>query len=365
MVRLLEISDLTVAFQTADGTVQAVGGVSYGIDAGRTLGIVGESGSGKSVTSLTLLGLNAGATTTGSILFDGRELVGLGAREFERLRGSEIAMIFQDPLSSLHPHYRVGWQIAEAIRNRTRVGRAGARAQTIELLRLVNIPQPDRRVESYPHELSGGMRQRVMIAMALALRPKLLIADEPTTALDATVQAQILELIQKMQRDRNMALMIITHDLGVVANIADAVVVMYAGRVVEQARSRSLFYAPHHPYTRGLLGSVPSIGGAKERLIPIVGQPPSLINLPRGCSFHRRCPFAMDACITERPPLVLVPDAPEHLSACWLPIEVTGTTPGADAARRAYAASRRGERAAALPGVMADRAITDSAVVHD
>ena len=221
-------------------------------------------------------------------------------------------MIFQDPLSSLHPHFRVGWQIAEAIRSHTHVSKQDARSQAVELLRLVNIPQPERRVDAYPHEMSGGMRQRVMIAMALALKPKLLIADEPTTALDATVQAQLMELLVQMQNEVGMAMIIITHDLGVIASVADEVLVMYAGRAAERADARTIFFSPHHPYTRGLLGSVPSATGViGTRLTPIVGSPPSLISVPSGCGFHPRCPFAMEMCIDEQPDLEPIPGRAE------------------------------------------------------
>ena len=353
-MKLLSVDNLTVSFPTSDGIVQAVRGLSFSVDSGKTLGVVGESGSGKSVSALTMLGLNPGGDTTGSAKFEGRELLTMSQEELRKIRGAEIAMIFQDPLSSLHPHFRVGWQIAEAIRAHGDASKADAMNQAVELLRLVNIPQPERRVQAYPHEMSGGMRQRVMIAMALALKPKLLIADEPTTALDATVQAQLMELLIQMQREVGMAMIIITHDLGVIASIADEVLVMYAGRAAENADARTIFFQPHHPYTRGLLGSVPSSTGVVgKRLVPIVGAPPSLINVPSGCGFHPRCPFAMDMCVMSQPDLTLIPAGADHTSACWLPPEMTGVGIATDTARQRYAATHRTGRTAKLPGVVA------------
>jgi peptide/nickel transport system ATP-binding protein len=353
-VTLLTVDNLTVSFPTADGVVKAVRGLSFEVEAGRTLGIVGESGSGKSVSALTLLGLNPGADTTGSALFNGKDLLTMKPADLRQIRGADIAMIFQDPLSSLHPHFRVGVQIAEAIRAHTDVNRQEARTQAIELLRLVNIPQPERRVDAYPHEMSGGMRQRVMIAMALGLKPKLLIADEPTTALDATVQAQLMELLVQMQRELGMAMIIITHDLGVIASVADEVLVMYAGRPAEHTDARAIFFMPHHPYTLGLLASVPSATGVLgRRLTPIVGTPPSLINPPPGCGFHPRCPFAMDRCVESAPDFEPIPVGVDHHSACWLPPELTGIGVAMDTARRRYAAAHRGPRVARLPGVVA------------
>jgi oligopeptide/dipeptide ABC transporter ATP-binding protein len=351
---LLAVDNLTVSFPTADGTVQAVRGLSFSVDTGKTLGVVGESGSGKSVSALTMLGLNPGADISGSAVFNGNELLTMSQQDLRKIRGADIAMIFQDPLSSLHPHFRVGWQIAEAIRSHTHVSKQDARSQAVELLRLVNIPQPERRVDAYPHEMSGGMRQRVMIAMALALKPKLLIADEPTTALDATVQAQLMELLVQMQNELGMAMIIITHDLGVIASVADEVLVMYAGRAAERADARTTFFSPHHPYTRGLLGSVPSATGVVgTRLTPIIGSPPSLISVPTGCGFHPRCPFAMEMCIDEQPDLVPIPAGPSHTSACWLPPEMTGVGIAMDTARQRYASTHRGARSAKLPGVIA------------
>jgi oligopeptide/dipeptide ABC transporter ATP-binding protein len=342
---LLEVTDLQVSFNTSDGVVQAVRGISFNIESGQTLGIVGESGSGKSVSTQTLLGLNAGARVTGSALFEGQDLLAMDADQLRRIRGAQISMIFQDPLSSLHPLYKVGWQIVEMIRtHEPDVSKAQARKRAVELLAMVGIPQPDRRVDDFPHQFSGGMRQRAMIAMALALSPKLIIADEPTTALDATVQAQILDLMQRLQREFDTALIMITHDLGVIADIADDVLVMYAGRPVEHTDRRSLYYRPHHPYTKGLLESIPQSTGARERLTPIPGQPPSLINLPTGCSFHPRCTYVMDKCITDGPDLhpvgSVADDGVRHDSACWLPREATGLT--ADAERLRTNAAREG-----------------------
>jgi oligopeptide/dipeptide ABC transporter ATP-binding protein len=309
-----------------------------------------------------MLGLNPGADITGSAMFNGKDLLTMNRQELRTIRGADIAMIFQDPLSSLHPHFRVGWQISEAIRAHTEVTKKEAMAQAVELLRLVNIPQPERRVEAYPHEMSGGMRQRVMIAMALALKPKLLIADEPTTALDATVQAQLMELLIQMQREVGMAMIIITHDLGVIASVADEVLVMYAGRAAERADARTIFFQPHHPYTRGLLGSVPaSTGVIGGRLIPIVGSPPSLINAPSGCGFNPRCPFAMEMCIDEQPDLEEIPAGANHTSACWLPPELTGVGIAMDTARQRYASTHRGARSSKLAGVAA---ATDGAAIY-
>jgi peptide/nickel transport system ATP-binding protein len=358
---LLTVTDLRVSFPTADGVVQAVRGLSFDVDSGATLGIVGESGSGKSVSALTLLGLNPGADITGSATFDGKDLLTMKPEDLQKIRGAEIAMIFQDPLSSLHPHFRVGKQITEAIHAHVKISRAAAMQQAVELLRLVNIPQPDKRVSAYPHELSGGMRQRVMIAMALALKPKLLIADEPTTALDATVQAQLMELLESMQHEMRMAMMVITHDLGVIATIADHVLVMYAGRGVESADTRTIFYQPHHPYTRGLLGSVPNATGVHGRLLPIVGQPPSLIRIPSGCAFHPRCPFAMEVCLDKMPEVMPVSGGSGHQSACWLPPDLVGVGLAMDTARQNFAESHRNERARRLPGV---RAAMEAAAVR-
>ena len=317
---LLEVEDLHVSFRTSDGIVQAVRGVSFQVDTGQTLGIVGESGSGKSVSTQTIMGLTRGARISGRAMFEGKDLLTQTNNQLRTVRGAKIGMIFQDPLSSLHPYYRVGWQIVEMIREHDHeMSKAQARARAVELLRLVGIPQADRRVDDFPHQFSGGMRQRAMIAMAMALSPELLIADEPTTALDVTVQAQVLQVIRTLQEEFGTAVILITHDLGVIADVAEEVVVMYAGAVMEQADRRTTFFANHHPYTEGLLQSLPAYGGQRERLRPIQGQPPSLITLPPGCPFHPRCPYVMDRCRTEVPALGAVGGDPRHLSACWLP----------------------------------------------
>jgi peptide/nickel transport system ATP-binding protein len=318
---LLKVEDLRVYFDTEDGVVHAVDGVSYSVDTGKTLGIVGESGSGKTVSSLTTLGLTRlqGARVSGRIYFEGRDLVGRPDSELRRLRGNDIAMIFQDPLSSLHPFYKVGHQLVEAIRVHRNVSKSAARKRSVELLELVGIPDPRRRVDQYPHEFSGGMRQRAMIAMALANEPKLLIADEPTTALDVTVQAQILALLQDLQDRLGMAIIIITHDLGVVAEITDEICVMYAGRIVEHASTDRIFDAPEHPYTWGLLTSIPRLDRQRgEELVPIPGRPPSLIQRPSGCFFHPRCPYAQKRHRTVDPPLTPLPDDSRHQVACLL-----------------------------------------------
>ena len=320
---LLEVDDLHVSFRTSDGIVQAVRGVSFQVDAGQTLGIVGESGSGKSVSTQTIMGLTRGARISGQAMFEGRDLLTLPQPEMRKIRGAEIGMIFQDPLSSLHPYYKVGWQIVEMIRQHDKdMSKKQARARAVELLKLVGIPQADRRVDDYPHQFSGGMRQRAMIAMAMSLNPKLLIADEPTTALDVTVQAQVLAVIKTLQEEFGTAVILITHDLGVVADVADNVQVMYAGAIMEKADLRTIFFANHHPYTEGLLQSLPAYGGERERLRPIHGQPPSLISLPPGCPFAPRCDYVMDRCRTETPPLASVGNDATHLSACWLPHDV-------------------------------------------
>jgi peptide/nickel transport system ATP-binding protein len=320
-VPLLEVEGLRVSFATDDGIVHAVDGASYAVGAGRTLGIVGESGSGKSVSSLTALGLTRGPRTSisGAMRFQGRDLLTLSVDELREIRGSQIAMIFQDPLSALHPFYRVGAQLMEAVQVHQKVSKRSARARAVELLTLVGIPDPARRVDSYPHEFSGGMRQRAMIAMALANEPKLLIADEPTTALDVTVQAQILALLEDLQQRLGMAIIIITHDLGVVAEIADDIAVMYAGRIIEHAPTREIFTSPHHPYTWGLLKSIPRLDTARgSELEPITGRPPSLINRPSGCHFHPRCPYARDEHRRTDPELSAVPGSPDHEVACLL-----------------------------------------------
>jgi peptide/nickel transport system ATP-binding protein len=318
---LLRVEDLRVEFASEDGVVHAVDGITYQVFPGQTLGIVGESGSGKTVASLTTIGLTRrlGARITGRILFEGRDLTRMAEDELRHVRGNEIAMIFQDPLSSLHPLYTVGSQLVEAVAAHRDVPKAAARERAVELLGLVGIPDPRARADAYPHEFSGGMRQRAMIAMALANEPKLLIADEPTTALDVTVQAQILALLERLQRELGMAIVFITHDLGVVAEMADDVAVMYAGRIVETASAELLFSGPEHPYTWGLLRSIPTLSGAREeQLVPIPGSPPSLISRPSGCHFHPRCPYAQPDHSRIDPQLEPVPDAPAHFVACLL-----------------------------------------------
>ncbi|MDT5067151.1 MAG: peptide/nickel transport system ATP-binding protein [Mycobacterium sp.] len=309
---ILEVKDLTVSFATDGGVVRAVEGVSFGLAAGEILAIVGESGSGKSVTAQTLIGLTRAPNTaiSGSVRFDGVELTDLDDEGLRGVRGERIAMIFQDPMTSLNPVYRVGDQMIEMIRAHRDVSKREARERAVDLLQQVGIPNPERRVHDYPHEFSGGMRQRVMIAMALSLDPDVLIADEPTTALDVTVQAQILRLLDQLNRERGLAVILITHDLGVVAEIADRVAVMYAGQIVEEATLDELFYDPMHPYTWGLLGSLPRLDTPNpERLAQIPGQPPSLLRPPVGCRFAPRCPHEFDEC-AKPPPL-------EH-DRCWL-----------------------------------------------
>ena len=318
---LLAVEDLRVQFPTERGLVHAVDGVSFQVARGETLGIVGESGSGKTACSLTTLGLtrHMGARLSGRVLFAGRDLLALPERELRRVRGNEIAMIFQDPLSSMHPLFTVGSQIVEAVRAHRDVARRAARERAIELLDLVGIAQAAQRVDAYPHELSGGMRQRAMIAMALANDPQLLIADEPTSALDVTVQAQILALLARLQRELSMAIVLVTHDLGVVAEMADQIAVMYAGRIVELAPADELFSHPEHPYTWGLLQSIPTLFGPREReLRPIGGTPPSLIERPTGCHFHPRCPYAQPRHAEVDPRLEPVPGEPAHQVACLL-----------------------------------------------
>jgi peptide/nickel transport system ATP-binding protein len=308
-----------VHFPTDDGLVKAVDGVTFTVSPGETLGIVGESGSGKSVSSLTIMGLTdrKRSEISGQALFRGQDLLQLPDEEMRQVRGAKISMIFQDPMTSLHPYYRVGNQIAESIRVHRDVSKKEAFSEAVDMLAKVNIPQPKERARQYPHEFSGGMRQRAMIAMALALNPDLLIADEPTTALDVTVQAQILELIDRLKHEFNAAVIIVTHDLGVVAEYCDSIQVMYAGRIVEYGRTDDIYYRPTHPYTWGLLQSIPRLDELTERLNPITGRPPSLIQTPPGCAFHPRCPYAFDRCKTgERPDLVPVDGY--HADACYL-----------------------------------------------
>ncbi|MDP3239828.1 MAG: ABC transporter ATP-binding protein [Reyranella sp.] len=324
MEPLLEVRGLRTHFRTDRGLFRAVDGIDFSVGRGRTVGLVGESGCGKSVTSLSVMGLVAsppGQVEADAILFEGRNILGLSADERRRLRGGKMSMIFQEPMTSLNPVHTIGQQIVEAILAHTQLSPQAAKARAIEMLELVRIPSAKQRVDDYPHLLSGGMRQRVMIAMALSCEPALLIADEPTTALDVTIQAQILDLLQDLQRRLGMAMLIITHDLGVIAEIADEVVVMYAGKIVESAPVDALFADPQHPYTIGLLGSIPRIEVDRERLSTIEGSVPSPNNQPKGCRFAPRCPFADPRCHVEPPPLRDL--GPEHRVACWkAPVEL-------------------------------------------
>jgi peptide/nickel transport system ATP-binding protein len=318
---LLEVRDLKVHFPTPDGIVKAVDGVSFSIDRGETLGVVGESGSGKSVTFLTVMGLitSRQAHVEGEVIFEGQDLLRLPKEEMRNIRGSKVAMVFQDPMTSLHPFYKIGDQIVEAIRVHQKTPKKEAFEIAVDMLRRVGISRPAERARQYPHEYSGGMRQRAMIAMALVLNPDLLIADEPTTALDVTVQAQILNLIDRMKEEFNAAVVIITHDLGVVAEHCDNIQVMYAGKAAEYGDTRDIYYNAHHPYTWGLLQSIARLDAAEqERLKPIRGAPPSLIFVPPGCPFHPRCPYVMDVCRKVVPELL--PADGHHSSACHLPL---------------------------------------------
>ncbi len=317
---LLEVSDLKTSFRTDDGMVGAVDGVTFSVDKGKTLGIVGESGCGKSVTCLTIMGLNNRklTTTSGQALFNGEDLLKASPRRLREIRGDDIAMIFQDPMTSLNPVHSIGTQLIEAVQLHRDVSKKVARARAVELLKAVGIPRAERRIDDYPHQFSGGMRQRVMIAMALVNDPDLLIADEPTTALDVTTQAQIMNLMKKLQDDFGSAIIVITHDLGVVAETADDVVVMYAAKIVEQAPVEDLFRRPHHPYTWGLLGSLPRLDTEVERLVQIPGQPPSLLRPPSGCRFHPRCTYVMDRCKQVEPELAGISTEPDHYQACHL-----------------------------------------------
>ncbi|MBE7187278.1 ABC transporter ATP-binding protein [Jatrophihabitans endophyticus] len=324
---VLVVENLTVAFPTDDGVVNAVRGVSYTVRAGEAMGIVGESGSGKSVSSMAVMGLlPRSARIAGSVRYRGRELIGLGEKEYSQLRGEKIAMIFQDPLTSLNPVYSIGYQIAEAVLAHRNVSKQQATERAIELLRIVGIPFPEQRVQSYPHELSGGMRQRVVIAIAMANDPDVIIADEPTTALDVTVQAQVLEALEAARRETGAALVLITHDLGVIAGHADTICVMYAGKLVEKGTTEDVFYRPRMPYTLGLLGSLPRLDREEHgRLTPIKGSPPSLLNLPPGCPFTPRCPIAAPECDHDEPELLAVEGA-AHAAACHFRNRVAGET---------------------------------------
>jgi peptide/nickel transport system ATP-binding protein len=318
---LLEVKDLRVHFPTDDGVVKAVDGVSFVLHAGERLGVVGESGSGKSVTFLAIMGLldRKSAKVEGEVLFRGQNLLKLRADDMRQLRGSQMGMVFQDPMSSLHPLYKVGDQIAEAIQAHGDVSNKDAHSRAVDMLSRVGIPRPDERARQYPHEFSGGMRQRAMIAMGLSLNPDLLIADEPTTALDVTVQAQILDLIDRLREEFQTAVVMITHDLGVVAEHTDRVQVMYAGKIVESGDRDHIYHGSHHPYTWGLMQSISRLDEHQDRLRPIKGSPPSMIFVPPGCSFHPRCPYVMDVCKTEVP--VLVEEELGHWSACHLSLE--------------------------------------------
>ena len=315
---LIDVRDLAIEFSTEHGTVRPVDGVSFSLRPGRTLGIVGESGCGKSVTSLAIMGLLAqppARVAGGEVWFGDQDLLTLPAKQLRDLRGDQLSMIFQEPMSALNPSLTIGDQIGEVLERHRGLKREAATAEAVGLLRLVGIPGPERRVHEYPHRLSGGMRQRVVIAMALACQPKLLIADEPTTALDVTIQAQILDLLRRLRDETGTAIILITHDLGVIAELADEVVVMYAGRVVERAPVARLFEAPQHPYTIGLLGAVARLDTPVDRLAVIAGTVPSPHKAPAGCRFHPRCPFAVERCRSEAPPLIAL--APDHWAACW------------------------------------------------
>ncbi len=317
--KLLEVKDLKTSFYTHVGEVQAVRGVSFSLDKGEAIGIVGESGSGKSVTSMSIMKLlqYPGVIKEGQILFKGEELVNKPDKEMMSIRGNEIAMIFQDPMTSLNPVYTVGNQIIEAIVRHQKISKAEAREKAIEMLRLVGIPSPEKRIDNYPHEFSGGMRQRAMIAIALSCQPDLLIADEPTTALDVTIQAQILELMKELKDKIKTSIILITHDLGVVADVCSRIVVMYGGLIMEEGTAEEIFYDPKHPYTMGLLKSIPRMDlDEKKRLIPIEGTPPDLLNPPKGCPFAARCPYAMKICVEKRPPYFYANEG--HRSMCWL-----------------------------------------------
>src|SRR5918993_1546162 len=317
---LLEVNDLKTYFRTDDGIVKAVDGVNFTVEKGKTLGIVGESGCGKSVTCLTMMGLNnrRNTITSGEAIFKGQDLLTMKPGKLRDIRGNDMAMIFQDPMTSLNPVHTIGRQLVEAIQLHRDVTTKAAKTRALELLKAVGIPRAERRFADYPHQFSGGMRQRVMIAMALINDPDLLIADEPTTALDVTTQAQILELMNRLQREFGSAIIMITHDLGVIAEIADEVVVMYAARIAEQGPVDQIFKRPHHPYTWGLLGSLPRLDTDTERLVQIPGQPPSLLNPPRGCRIHPRCPYVMNICKQEEPELQPISNDPTHVQACHL-----------------------------------------------
>ncbi len=321
-MHLLEVNDLRTSFFTNAGEVKAVNGISFNLDHGKVLGIVGESGSGKSVTAYSIMQILAstGKIVSGSIKLDGQELVGAGEKVMKTVRGNKVSIIFQDPMTSLNPTYTIGKQLMEAILLHTNRNKAQARERAIEMLRLVNINEPEKRMKQYPYEFSGGMRQRIMIAMALACEPDILIADEPTTALDVTIQAQILELMKSLQEELGMAIIMITHDLGVVAQMCDEVIVMYAGSICEQGTADEIFYNPRHEYTKGLMRSIPSAETAGQKLQPISGTPIDLLNMPEGCPFAPRCDAAMKICLKQRCPRMLIND--EHAAACWMNVKL-------------------------------------------
>lgn len=318
---LLEVNDLHTSFFTPVGEVKAVNGVSFNLDRGKVLGIVGESGSGKSVTAYSIMQIleKTGKIVSGSIKVDGKELVGISEKEMKNVRGNKISIIFQDPMTSLNPTYTIGHQLMEAILLHTDRNKREAWDRAVEMLRLVNVNEPEKRMKQYPFEFSGGMRQRVMIAMALACEPDILIADEPTTALDVTIQAQILELMQSLQKELGMAIIMITHDLGVVAQMCDEVIVMYAGSICEQGTADEIFYNPKHEYTKGLMRSIPTIGNDGEKLHPISGTPIDLLNMPAGCPFAPRCDNAMKICLRQRAERLQINDS--HQAACWMNVK--------------------------------------------
>ena len=318
---LLEVRDLHTSFFTPVGEVKAVNGISFNLDHGKVLGIVGESGSGKSVTAYSIMQIleKTGKIVSGSIKVDGKELVGLPEREMKNIRGNRISIIFQDPMTSLNPTYTIGHQLMEAILLHTNRNKKQAYDRAVEMLKLVNVNEPEKRMKQYPFEFSGGMRQRVMIAMALACEPDILIADEPTTALDVTIQAQILELMQSLQKELGMAIIMITHDLGVVAQMCDEVIVMYAGSICEQGTADEIFYNPRHEYTKGLMRSIPTAENNGQRLEPITGTPIDLLNMPKGCPFAPRCEAAMKICLKEKPVRMLIND--DHMATCWMNVK--------------------------------------------
>lgn len=319
---LLEVDDLKMYFHTEDGVVRAVDGVSYTLDRGETLGVVGESGSGKSVTAMTIMGLISmppGKIEGGDVRYRGRSILEMTEEEMQHIRGNDIAMIFQDPMTSLNPVYKIGKQVGEGLRLHRGYSKQEALKRATELLDLVGIPEPEKRVNEYPHQFSGGMRQRVMIAMALVCEPDILIADEPTTALDVTIQAQILELMQDLQKKLGMAIIMVTHDLGVIASMCDEILVMYGGRVCERGTADDIFYRPAHEYTKGLLRSIPKADNMNEKLVPIGGTPINLLQMPAGCAFCPRCDAAMKICLSEKPEELRISDT--HLASCWMNIK--------------------------------------------